>query len=591
MRPKQVSKLLLVGLLPLLLGSSSSQSQPAAKARSEFAPGYPGPGKINPLTHEYTEGEYRAPRFPSYLKNPKSVDEVMPFARAAVRQTRSVQGGLGLVNSGETVLIIVDMGADPIILEAVDKAFEERGVTVQYLPRHQAAGVSEEDARRLHEWVSWAAMNHWGLAEVDRWFGFWDDKNVPKEWLKGRRPDLYDVLYEKLEQPPDLVEIQLQLENQAFPGIVKYLDAHPEVDAVCMGKGGMTSQKKGLGKYHTKMRGLFLFDNAPVMTSRVGSFPGDLWQMIEERTIEPIAWLDRVQAWDPEGTDVYWDMTEEEAQVWARGIYLQGHLYMNPRQATGRFPYSVLEFPAFQNKWLPPIITKTYGTYAGCSNHAGKFDRTAITLEDGYIKKVEGQGKYAEIWEYVRANYPNINDLTYPYYPKPGYFWQYEAGLGTNPKFALARGNQSGERLHAGVVHWAFGAQMHHTPEAPVSPPELKEFTRKNKLPWLHWMHIHNLFVTYNVRVRNANKWITIIDKGRLTALDDPAVRALASRYGDPDDLLADEWIEDMPGINRPGSYAEYAKDPREHLMNVMAKVENGTYEYFYTPPSMRKDR
>ena len=48
--------------------------------------------------------KYPAPRFPSYVKPPKSIDDVMPFARAAVRQT----GGrtpLGLVEKG-TVLIV-----------------------------------------------------------------------------------------------------------------------------------------------------------------------------------------------------------------------------------------------------------------------------------------------------------------------------------------------------------------------------------------------------------------------------------------------------------------------------------------------------
>ncbi|HXF74613.1 MAG TPA: hypothetical protein VNN13_00830, partial [Methylomirabilota bacterium] len=31
--------------------------------------------------------KYPPPRFPSYLKPPKSIDDIMPFARAAVRQT------------------------------------------------------------------------------------------------------------------------------------------------------------------------------------------------------------------------------------------------------------------------------------------------------------------------------------------------------------------------------------------------------------------------------------------------------------------------------------------------------------------------
>ena len=49
---------------------------------------------------------YPAPRFPSYLKPPKNIDDIMPYARAAVRQT----GGrtpLGLVEKG-TVMIVAD---------------------------------------------------------------------------------------------------------------------------------------------------------------------------------------------------------------------------------------------------------------------------------------------------------------------------------------------------------------------------------------------------------------------------------------------------------------------------------------------------
>ena len=53
-----------------------------------------------------------------------------------------------------------------------------------------------------------------------------------------------------------------------------------------------------------------------------------------------------------------------------------------------------------------------------------------------------------------------------------------------------------------------------------------------------------------------------VIEKGRLTALDDPGVRKLAAKYGDPDELLKEGWIPEIPGITCPGSYEEYAKDP-----------------------------
>ena len=51
------------------------------------------------LLYGAESAKYPAPRFPSYLRPPKSIDDIMPFARAAVRQT----GGrtpLGLVEKG-----------------------------------------------------------------------------------------------------------------------------------------------------------------------------------------------------------------------------------------------------------------------------------------------------------------------------------------------------------------------------------------------------------------------------------------------------------------------------------------------------------
>ena len=35
---------------------------------------------------------YPQPRFPSYTKSPKSIEEVMPFARSIARQTTGLQG-------------------------------------------------------------------------------------------------------------------------------------------------------------------------------------------------------------------------------------------------------------------------------------------------------------------------------------------------------------------------------------------------------------------------------------------------------------------------------------------------------------------
>src|ERR671925_124575 len=52
-------------------------------------------------------GKYPPPRFPSYVRPPKNIEDVMPFARAAVRQT----GGrtpLGLGGKGQTGAIFTE---------------------------------------------------------------------------------------------------------------------------------------------------------------------------------------------------------------------------------------------------------------------------------------------------------------------------------------------------------------------------------------------------------------------------------------------------------------------------------------------------
>ena len=60
-------------------------------------------------------------------------------------------------------------------------------------------------------------------------------------------------------------------------------------------------------------------------------------------------------------------------------------------------------------------------------------------------------------------------------------------------------------------------------------------------------------------------------------------MRALASRYGDPDYLLAEDWIPEVPGINVPGDYLkDYAPNPGRYSLQVMEKAQNGTYTHYF---------
>ena len=83
-------------------------------------------------------GEYPEPRFPSYLKPVSTVEEVLPHVRPLARNKTGVQGaGLGVANPGETVTFVTTSAADPLIVEAVKRAMEERGVKVNVVPEYE----------------------------------------------------------------------------------------------------------------------------------------------------------------------------------------------------------------------------------------------------------------------------------------------------------------------------------------------------------------------------------------------------------------------------------------------------------------------
>jgi hypothetical protein len=64
---------------------------------------------------------YPSPRFPSYTKAPKSIDEVMPYARAIARQTTGLQGdGFGILKEGESVALVLTASAEDMVVQALN---------------------------------------------------------------------------------------------------------------------------------------------------------------------------------------------------------------------------------------------------------------------------------------------------------------------------------------------------------------------------------------------------------------------------------------------------------------------------------------
>ena len=91
--------------------------------------------------------KYPAPRWPSYFKTPKSADDLMPAARALVRNQSGLQGkGMGILAPGESVLIVAANDADPMVLDAIKKALAERKVTPYIKFTYEMTGQSKEEA-------------------------------------------------------------------------------------------------------------------------------------------------------------------------------------------------------------------------------------------------------------------------------------------------------------------------------------------------------------------------------------------------------------------------------------------------------------
>jgi hypothetical protein len=547
------------------------------KLRKEV--GLVGPGPQSP---------YPKATFPGYLKKPKSIEEMMPQAQAAVLQ----KGGrvpLGLAEPGDKVLIVVPYNADPMLQEAIIRAFKNRKIEARVVYENDLIKVSKEDMAAMDKAKKLFKAGD-GQQESGPRFqthGVWADFDVYKKWVKEQDSVFYEATWPKVKYPNDkLAQLDKNYRNVAAAAVVKYLDENPEINRVYFRTGGRTKTKGSLKHHGKKFMGNYTYLNHYDLMSKVPNFPSDVWRMLEAKTIEPLGFADRLEATDPEGTALYSDITPEEANAWKLGSYQQGHLYMLPSQATGRYPYSLINYPAIGTNWLEPIQSKANGIIASTNSHATNHARIEVHIKDGYVKKVEGGGLYGDGFR-LALKYPKINEATWPFMKKPGFFWLYEAGTGTNPKYykhpgEILAGQNTSERNAGGVIHWSFGIEVQNGPEkdkpqGEMSPKTLA-FGKENNLPVGHAMHNHNLLPTYQVRLRDSGKWLTLIEHGIVKTYNDPEVRALASRYGNPDELLRRDWIPEIPGITVAGDYnKDYAAKPGDFWVNWSNSIDNGS--------------
>jgi hypothetical protein len=271
-------------------------------------------------------------------------------------------------------------------------------------------------------------------------------------------------------------------------------------------------------------------------------FPRQLHRLINERTWSRITdhTGSRLRLTDPEGTNLSLTILDAPLRDTTRHDYglspKWGHLMAHPPT---------------------PIEANddSTGVIAGTLNHFSRpFPRIEVEIENARMTAIRGGGAYGDAW---RALEDEAKDIQYPCFPAPGLFWLWELAIGTNPKIVrptnircLSSGGFEWERRRAGIIHCGLGTRWRSSEEV---------WAGERRLVYGH-LHVHLLSATLTVETPRGD--VPVIENGRLSAYDDPDVRDLAATFGDPDQLLHDDWVPDIPGITVPGDYAAYAKDP-----------------------------
>ncbi|WP_420732315.1 hypothetical protein, partial [Hwanghaeella sp. 1Z406] len=295
--------------------------------------------------------------------------------------------------------------------------------------------------------------------------------------------------------------------------------------------------------------------------------PIEVINAMDKWTWDRIRNAKRARITDPEGTDMsftnhdeYWDANREfynpelTARTWTGNEHF-GKTYL-PGHITGR-------------PWMfHPFKEDGCGIIAGTTNHIAPCDWTQLVVENSKITQINEGGEFGRK---LRDVMEQTKDIQYPTFPDKGIMHWWEASIGTNPHIHRPRKDfPSGfvnclyERVRSGVIHMGFGTIISSMAE--------REAARMGHLVG-HW-HLHLYFPTYTCEMAGDNE--NIIENGRLQALDDPEIRKICSKYGDPEMWMDESWNPAVPGINMDGDYWDhYAKDPLHWVKTELEVCRN----------------
>lgn len=280
---------------------------------------------------------------------------------------------------------------------------------------------------------------------------------------------------------------------------------------------GFSSRGSRFGKIGNKAVRVAGLDwtTAQQLASPAVSYPDEILDIIAKRTWRTLVNGKSFHITDPLGTDLTFtiDPTNIERLKDTRGM--------------STFGSRTLERPIAHegSQQLEPQLNVTPDARGVMiTKQAGYIPETIkIFFEGGRVTRVEGGGTVGET---IRAELERFKDVQFPgFYPGPGVGWLEELAMGIHPKVGPA----GPIRRRSGMLQLAFGTDRHNAV--------------RDDMPTLTVNHRDiNFFYHVTIEVDGEK----LVDRGRLTVLDDPEVRRVAARHGNPDELLSEDWIPEF---------------------------------------------
>ena len=268
---------------------------------------------------------------------------------------------------------------------------------------------------------------------------------------------------------------------------------------------------------------------AEQLASPAVSYPDELLAMVALKTWQIYINGKKIHVTDPMGTDLTFslDSTNIERFKETRGMATYG-------QRSVERPIAHEVHPDTE----PYLTAKPDANGVMVTRQAGLIPTVKLFVENGQVVRIEGGGVAGEN---MKAALERFKSVQFPgYYPGPGVGWMEEVALGTNPKIGPA----GPIRRRTGMLHMAWGTDRYNR----VS----------EKVPDLPSNHRDMDFFYYLTFEVDGKK---LVDNGHLTVLDDPEVRKAAAKYGNPDELLREDWIPNYDEQTGHVVYPPYEDD------------------------------